>query len=59
VLDIRKETGSNLTVRRQTNAAAMTAERVGDGGDDADLTDAIFKTIAARGLAGTIFLSLE
>ena len=52
VLNSRKEAGADMPVSRQPNAAAMAAERLGDGIDESDLARrAISEAVASRRLA--------
>src|SRR5437016_1294949 len=51
VVPDRKQASTNLAIGGDAHPAAMTAEGMGHGGDDANLTHAIIKNIAACGFA--------
>src|ERR1017187_6209510 len=51
VLADREQAGADLAIRRDANAAAMSAEGVRHWRNDADLADAVLEDIAAGGLA--------
>ena len=46
-----KQAGADLAVGGDADAAAVSAEGMGDRRDDADLADAVVEAVAARGLA--------
>jgi len=54
VVELREEASADLAVGGQANTGTGSTERVGDGRDNADLTDAIGKREAARGVAGVV-----
>ena len=54
VVPDRKQAGANLAVAGDADAATVSTERMRDGGDDADLADAIFEAVAARGLGAGV-----
>jgi hypothetical protein len=54
VFEIRKEAGADLAVGGEADAAARSAEGLGDGGDDADLAYSVGEAIAAGGFAGGV-----
>src|SRR5436853_5410555 len=48
----REETGAELSLRREPQAVARVAERLRDGGDDADAAwSAVCEAVGRRGLA--------
>src|ERR1700678_725324 len=51
---LRKETSSNLSVRRQPNSAALAAEGLRHGGNDANFPKAVVERIAHSGLSRRI-----
>src|SRR6185369_12253427 len=53
VLEDGEEAGANLAVGSEADARAVSAEGLGDGGDDADLAATIFEDEAAGGFAGS------
>src|SRR5882757_9158772 len=55
VVEDGEEAGTDLAVGGEANPAAMPAEGMRDGGDDADLADAIVEAEAARGFAALMF----
>src|SRR5579864_953346 len=54
VIPYREQAGANLSVTGDTNAAAMSAEWMRHGRDDADLANAIFKAVAPCGLRARV-----
>jgi hypothetical protein len=52
VFNLGEEAGTDFAVGGETDAAASTAERLADGSDDADFTDAVGEGVAASGFAG-------
>src|SRR5208283_30486 len=55
VLADREQTGANLAVGGDADAAALSAEGVRHGSDDTDLADTVFKFVAASGFAALVF----
>src|SRR5579862_5416011 len=49
-----KQAGPDLSVGSDAYAAAMSAERVGNRGDDSDFTDAVVEAIAPRGFTASV-----
>ena len=54
VVPYRKQAGADLAVAGDADAAAMSAERMRDGGDDSDFADAIVEAVAAGGLRARV-----
>src|SRR5690348_15108634 len=54
VIEEGEQAGANLAVRGQAYTRTMSAERVRDGRDDADLAQAVVKGVAPRGFAGRV-----
>src|SRR5271166_6901075 len=49
VIPDREQAGADFAVAGDADAAAVAAEGMGNGSDDADLADAIVEAVAARG----------
>src|SRR5260221_12341623 len=54
MVEQRKKTGTDLAVRGEPHARAVSAERMRDGCDDADFSFAVVEGITPRGFAGLI-----
>src|ERR1035441_509061 len=54
-----EQAGANLAVGRHPDAAAVSAKRLRNGGDYADLADTIFKAVAAGGFTALVFDFLQ
>src|ERR1017187_9122223 len=54
-----EQAGANLAVGRHPDAAAVSAKRLRNGGDYADLADTIFKAVAAGGFTAPVFNFLQ
>ena len=59
VVALGKQAGADLAVRCDANAAAVSAERLRDRGDDADLAYAIVEGKSLRRLAGGVRRELD
>src|SRR5260370_24970959 len=51
VVPYREQAGADLTVAGDTYSATLSAERMRDGRDDADLADAVVEAVAAGGVS--------
>ena len=51
----REQAGANLAVGGDADAAAMSAEGMRDGSDDADLADAIVEAVTSRGFGARVW----
>src|ERR1700731_5505739 len=52
VVPHREQAGADLSVAGDAYSAALSAERMRDGRDDADLADAVVEAVAAGGFSG-------
>src|SRR5450631_927329 len=52
MFDLGEKAGADLAVGGEADPAASSAKGLGDGGDDADFSNAVSKCVAAGGFAG-------
>src|SRR5271170_1099815 len=54
VIELRKQAGTDFSIGSKANAAALSAESLRDGRDDADLPNAVIEGIAHGGFADSV-----
>ncbi len=59
VVGLREEAGADLSVGREADAAALAAEGLRDGRDDADFSYAVVEGVADGGFAERVRLQCE